>query len=385
MTRATSAPTLLDAAALLAEVADEVLVRSARDTHSAVGDRVHTAVHPGTLGLSALPEAAHRGISGAIYAGLGTAMRGASAALAKAAESGWGAPLEATAAGRLFHAAANGLIGDRLATDRPRLAIPLAVRQAQRDVRVDADGLGAAFPDATGRVVVFLHGLCESEESWGRGAADRAPYADVLASRGWTPVMLRANTGLPVRVNGVALSSLMSDLVANWPTEVIRIVLVGHSQGGLVMRAAGAVTGPEDAWTRLVSDVVTLGTPHRGAPLAAFAGWGSRMLGVLPESAAFGRVIDQRSAGILDLVEGLGEEVPPLPRARYRLVAATLGGRSHPVGRAVGDLLVRSDSAHGLDRVGRTLFPRGEVLHVTGDHFDLLNHPDVHEALGRWL
>jgi pimeloyl-ACP methyl ester carboxylesterase len=199
--------------------------------------------------------------------------------------------------------------------------------------------------------------------------------------------MLRANTGLPVRENGVALASLLQGLVAHWPTAIDRVALVGHSQGGLVMRAAASVSSPDDTRTGLVSDVVTLGTPHYGAPLAAFAGWGSRALGVLPESAAFGRVVDQRSAGILDLVLGLGEEVPVLPFARYRLVAATLAAdRRHPLSRLLGDLLVRPDSACGRDPVGRTLFPGGEVLHVGGtDHFGLLNHPDVHAALTRWL
>ena len=95
---------------------------------------------------------------------------------------------------------------------------------------------------------------------------------------------------------------------------------------------------------------------------------------------------DQRSAGILDLVAGLGEEVPPLPRARYRLVAGTLRHRDHPLSRVAGDLLVWPSSAFGIDRVGRTLFPVGEVLHVdSAGHFALLNHPEVHTALRRWL
>ncbi|MEP9381402.1 lipase family alpha/beta hydrolase [Nocardioides cheoyonin] len=380
-------PTVVDAAALLAQVADELVLRSARDTHEAVGDRVHGAVRRGTLGLSAVPEAAHKGISAAVYAGLGLALRGASEGLGRAAEQGWGAPLEATAGGRLLLGAVNGLIGDRLAEERPRLAVELAVRRDGRDVRLDEDAIAEAFPEATGRVVVLLHGLCESDESWSREGDRRTTYADALAARGWTPVLLRANTGLSVRENGAALASLLERLVALWPTEVTRIALVGHSQGGLVMRAAAAVVGPSAAWSPLVTDVVTLGTPHLGAPLAAAAGWGSRTLARVPESAAFGRILDHRSAGIHDLVAGLGEEVPPLPHARYRLVAAALGAdRRDPLSRLLGDLLVRPESAYGRDRLGRSLFPQAEVLHIDGaDHFDLLNHPEVHEALERWL
>lgn len=383
----TVAPSLLDAAALLAEKVEELVVRSARDVHGAVNDRVGagTRLVPG----SAVPDAAQRGISGAVYGGIGLALRGLAAGLDKAADlaadRGWGPGLEDTGRGRFLHATVNGLIGDRLAEERPRLAIRMSVRRDGADVPLD--GLADAFPDATGRVVVFLHGLCESESAWSlQQGRVGATYPDMLAGHGWTPVLLRANTGLPVRANGVALASLLGRLVEEWPVPVTRIALVGHSMGGLVMRAAGAVTDADDTWTRLVSDVVTLGTPHLGAPMAAFAGWGSRTLGRVPETTAFGRILDQRSAGILDLVAGLGEEVPPLPQARYRLVAGTVRHRDHLLSRVAGDLLVRPSSAFGVDRVGRTLFPVGEVLHVDGaGHFALLNHPEVHTALQRWL
>ena len=69
-----------------------------------------------------------------------------------------------------------------------------------------------------------------------------------------------------------------------------------------------------------------------------------------------------------DLVAGLAEDVPPLPHARYRLVAATLtASQRHPVGDVVGDLLVRPRSAYGRDRRGRELFPGADVLHVGQD------------------
>lgn len=379
-------PSLLEAAAFGVRMADELLLGTARDTHTAIGDRVHGVVRLGTGGLSTVPEVAHNGIAATVYASIGLALRGAAAGLDRAAATGRGPKLEAHPAGRFVAGSVNGLIGDRLAREHPTLALPMAPRVGGRDVRLDPAGLAEAYPAATGQVVVLLHGLCESDESWSRDRT-RASYAEVLERRGWTPVLLRANTGLPVRENGVALASLMQRLVESWPVEVTRIALIGHSMGGLVMRAAGAVTGPHDTWTRLVSDVVTLGTPHHGAPLAHLAGRGSSLLGVLRESAAFGRILDQRSAGIRDLVEGLGEDVPPLPNARYRLVAATLArDPGNPLSRVLGDMLVREQSAYGRDRVGRTLFPTGEVLHVgaTG-HFGLLNHLEVHEALSRWL
>lgn len=380
-------PGVLDALALLSEVVDELVVRSVRDTHLAWADRVHGLAR--RAGGGAAPELLHRGIASAVYAGLGLGLRAASKGLDKVAATGVGPRLEDDPRGRFVNSAVNGLIGDRLARERPRLAIPMAVRHDGRDVEPHAPALAGAFPGATGRLVVFLHGLCENESYWNHHREERGTtYAEALAGRGWTPVMLRANTGLGLRENGVALSALMQRLVEEWPVEVERITLVGHSMGGLVMRAAGAVAAAvEQPWTHRVSDVVTLGTPHLGAPIARGIGHGSQRLARLPETAAFGRILDWRSTGVHDLVAGLAEDVPPLPHARYRLVAATLTrSPRHPVGHVVGDLLVRVPSAYGRDPYGAELFPGADVLHVgRSDHFDLLNHPEVHEALERWL
>ncbi|MDX6372217.1 MAG: hypothetical protein QOD98_1205 [Nocardioidaceae bacterium] len=372
---ATPGPTVLDALSLLAEVGDELLVRTVRDTHLAVLDRTQVG-------------AVHRGITSAVYRGLTGGLGGAGRALDRVAATGVGPRLEANPRGRFVSSAVNGLIGDRLLRERPQLAIPMAVRRHGADVELEQAALVEAFPDATGQLVFFLHGLCENESYFNRGR-DRmgTTYAAMLAERGWSPLMLRANTGLPLRENGAALAGLVQRLVDEWPVEVTRIALVGHSLGGLVMRAAGAVVSDVDApWAGLVTDVVTLGTPHLGAPIAWGIGHGSRGLGRLPETAAFGRILDWRSRGVHDLVAGLAEDVPPLPHARYHLVAATLTrSERHPVGHVVGDLLVRPRSAYGRDRQ-RTLFPDADVLHVgRTDHFGLLNHPDVHTALKRWL
>ncbi|GAA4695817.1 permease [Nocardioides conyzicola] len=366
---------MLDALSLLTEVADELVVRSVRDTHDAWADRF--GGYPG------------RRITSAVYGGVSVGLRAASAGLDKVAAAGVGPRLEEGPRGRFVSSAVNGLIGDRLVRERPRMAFGTTVRAQGRDVPLDADGLAAAYPRATGRLVVFLHGLCENESYWERWRERTGTtYAEMLAEEGWTPVYLRANTGLGLRENGAALSSLMQRLVEAWPVPVDRVALVGHSMGGLILRAAGAVASEvEEPWTDRVSDIVTLGTPHLGAPIARGIGHGSRGLSRLPETAAFGRILDWRSVGVHDLVAGLAEDVPPLPHARYRLVAATLTARErHPVGHVLGDLLVRPPSAYGRDRYGQELFPDATVLHLgRTDHFGLLNHPEVHTALREWL
>lgn len=364
MSQAAPGPTVLDALSLLAEVTDQLVVRSVRDTHLAVLDRTPA----GRL---------HRRVTTTVYDGLTRGLTGASRGLDRVAEHG--PRLESASSGRFLNAAVNGLIGDRLLRERPQLAIPMAARRHGRDVALD--DLASAYPGATGKVVLFLHGLCEDESAWGiHRERTGTTYAEALGEQGWTPVMLRANSGLPLRENGAALAALAQALVDGWPVPVERIALVGHSMGGLVFRAASAVVSDRPSpWALLVTDVVTLGTPHLGSPVAWGVGQGSRGLAVLKETAAFGRVLDWRSRGVHDLVVGLAADVPPLPEARYHLVAGTV--LPGPVGDLLGDLLVRPRSAFG-----RGLFPDADVLHVgRTDHFGLLNHPEVHEALRTWL
>ncbi len=380
---------VLGALSLAATMADEVVVGTVRDVHSAVARRVYTATNRCTGGAGRVSQTVHDGISGVVYAGIGAGLRGASTTLRAADRHGLGARLEASVQGRLMVSALNGLLGDRLAEERAEMAIDMAVRNRGRDVPLEPDHLAAAYPEAGPDLVVFLHGLGENDDSWNlRRAELGGSYGSRLAAEtGWTPVFLRANTGLPISHNGVALAGLLDRLVDAWPTDVRRIALVGHSMGGLIMRAACAVvTDAEAAWTRLVTDVVTLGTPHLGAPLERTVHFGARVLGALPESAPFGRILEYRSVGILDLRRGLAVDVQHLPHARYHLVAATLAeSRRHPVSEVLGDLLVRYPSAVGKARRGQEMFPGADVLHVQGGHFDLLNHPRVYDALRRWL
>lgn len=385
-------PTVLDALSLAASVGEDLALATARDTHRAVARRIHGLVRRG-VGQGGLPaEVFHRGIAAGVYGALGASLGTTARGLDRWAGSGAGPRLEDGARGRFVAAAVNGLIGEELLRDRPQLAIPMSVRDDGRDVAADVDGLARAFPAASGRIVVFLHGLCE-DESWWNLHRDRTgtTYPEALAATGWTPLPVRYNSGLAVRENGAALASLLQDLTDAWPVPVERIALVGHSMGGLVARAALAVRAGDDApaaWSLQVTDVVTLGSPHLGSRIALGATAGSRLLRVLPESAAFSeRILERRSAGIRDLDRGLGHDLPPAAHVRYRLVAATLTRSArHPIGAAVGDVLVHPTSAVGRDRAGREVFPGAEHLHVgSSGHFGLLNDPDVLAALERWL
>lgn len=388
--------TLHGTGALAARYAEDLLLGTARDVHFAISGRVWGLVNLGTVGAGKPSQVVHDRIARTVYGSLGAGLRLGATALEHQDRRGRGRRTQDLRFGRHVTSVVNGLIGDRLVHEAPGSAITMAVRVAGRDVPPTTEALAAAFPEATDQLVFFVHGLMEHDEHWDKRSDELPTYGDALAAHGWSPLRLRVNTGLTIAENGVALAALLEDLVAAWPTEVRRIALVGHSMGGLIIRAASAVRtdglrhgGAQpvtEPWQDLVSDVVFLGTPHCGAPLERLVNLGAKALGVLPETAPFGRILDTRSVGILDLRKGLHGDTPLLPAARYRLVAATLGPTPwHPMSLTLGDLLVRYPSAMGRSR-GAELFPGAETLYIGGaDHFALLNHPDVHRKLQEWL
>jgi pimeloyl-ACP methyl ester carboxylesterase len=385
-----SSPGVYAAAAMGVEYLEDIVLDTVREVHTHVARRV--------FGLGALlagrpariPQVVHDGVTSTVYEAIGGGVKLAAAGLRAADRRGHGRRLEETRGGRQMLSAANGLLGHRLVTERPELAIAMAVRRDGHDVPATPSGLVAAYPKATDRLVVLVHGLGENDDSWERGShrVGGSYSSRLLEETGWTPVVVRLNTGLPITHNGAALAELLDELVAAWPTEVRRIALVGHSMGGLIIRAAcAAVTAAEVSWTSLVTNVVTLGTPHLGAPLERGIHAGALMLSALPASAPFGRILEHRSVGILDLRHGLAADIQHLPHARYHLVAATLAfSHRHPVSELFGDLVVRYPSATGRPRRKPAMFPDSDVLHVPrSGHLHLLNHPEVYHAIKRWL
>jgi hypothetical protein len=75
---------------------------------------------------------------------------------------------------------------------------------------------------------------------------------------------------------------------------------------------------------------------------------------------------------------------PPLETAEHLVVASTVTrDPRHPLGRAVGDILVRTDSAHGLAPDGRHVGFPSQSEHTVGGvtHLGLLHDPRVYEHL----
>ena len=377
------------------------------DVHRAVADRAFGATGRGALAARTL----HDAISNGVYAGLG----GATRLVGIAAEAGLGRrpvpdgrQLSASPRGALLVGALNGLIGDTLEREGSDLHEPMSVRAGGRPVPLDPGALAAAHPDACGRLVVFVHGLMETEFAWRAGAG---PEGETYATRlhrdlGCTPVEVRYNSGRHISDNGLSLADLLAELAAAWPAELESIALVGHSMGGLVARSAcyqAAERG--DAWVRHVRHLISLGSPHMGAPLAQGVHWMSAALGAVPETRPFAGFLRRRSAGIRDLRQGslvdadwrdcdpdalraaACQEVPLLEGATHCFVAATLtrSGRD-PIGRLLGDCLVLQPSAWGRGRTRRIPFEEEYGAHIGGTHhLALLNHPKVYERMLGWL
>lgn len=370
-------------------------------------------------GSGRAPRRVHEGFTAGIYAsvrGIGDLVTyGASQLVAARPDAGAEALAEARA-GAQWSAVLCSAFGDHLDAANSPLAMTMSVRSDGRAVALTPGSLAAAFPDASSGIVLFIHGLGLTEHAWGsavedgeRGRAARRDrgYADRLAADlGLTPVYLRYNAGLHISANGRLLAALLNQLVRHWPTTVTRLVLVGHSMGGLVARSACHV-GHQGAagWVPLVSDVVALGSPHHGAPLERVANRTALALRVAPESRPLAGLLDRRSAGIKDLRFGYltdqawqglppdatcdeSDDVPLLPTSRHHFVAGTVCRRADAwMADLVGDLMVLPNSATGrASTPNRQPFPVGAGHRVGGvNHRALLGHPDVYHVLRRRL
>lgn len=362
------------------------------------------------LGVAALPvRQVHDVLAGGSYAAVRAAgQTGGDVAGALLARLAGDEPLTASPAGGQAVAALDAVLGDRLESEDSALSLPMALRHRGGDVAPDAEGLAAAFPAATERLVLLVHGLGETDLAWmGRGdGGEPWSYAHALEPSGWTGAALRYNTGRHIAANGASLAALLEEVAAAWPVPLADLALVGHSMGGLVIRsacAAGVEAG--HSWPGLVRSCVYLGSPHHGASLERgvnVLGW---LLGRVPEAVPVARVLRLRSAGIKDLrygllttggwgeddldglLTGVGGDVALLASARHHLVAGHLGASErHPAAVVLGDLLVRPGSALGLGhRQVVALDPCERTVLPATNHFALLKDRRVAEALVRWL
>ncbi len=357
----------------------------------------------------AVPTRIVQGVHDAISQGVYAAVRhggGAAFALAAGVERlGTDSSRQPQGKELAVRSALNGAMGDRLQASASPLAVQMGLFAHGAPLAVSK----AALAHLPSRVCLFIHGLACDEQSWNlrSDAWAASSWAAVLASGAPLSygallhselrigsLYLRYNTGLAIENNAQQLAALLTRLARAAP-QVDEWLLVGHSMGGLVARAALARGRSErQAWAARAPLLVCLGSPHQGAPLEKLGHATSAALGLSTVTKPLGRMADARSQGIKDLRQGhQGRRVAAstvhgtghAPVA-LRFVSATLGDAGDSVmgpliGKLFGDGLVMASSASDEGLAGDV--QRVEVKGI--GHMALLNHPRVYEVLRGWL
>lgn len=274
----------------------------------------------------------------------------------------------------------NGIFGQLYAEQGSTYAIPMRLTPNE-------------FSPKTRVLVIFVHGLCMNDSCWNSPA--------VAAFQRWVEqelhgevAYLRYNSGLHISDNGRKLAGLL----AHTPLPE-RLVLVGHSMGGLVSRSALYHGREQDhPWVEKLSHLVCLGSPHQGAVLERLGNYLNNLLAISSYTRPFMRLANLRSEGIRDLRFGYITEQQWRARARdakhpapiapldNKVKHLFIAGSTSPEGAPIpkGDWLVDVSSALGgryyedAPNVSRKLFYRmGHML--------MIEEPRLYQYLQQWL
>lgn len=302
----------------------------------------------------------------------------------------------------------NGAVGDYLHASQNGLGIDMALYAGNRAMPMTRAALLQAHPEPTAKLCVLVHGLGCNEGSWAysdpaRPEGESSYGAGLAADLGFTPLFVRYNTGLAIGRNGAQLADLLTELLEAYPLPVEKLVLIGHSMGGLVIRHACHLgSSRHDPWVEHVRHVFYLGSPHDGAPLALLGELATQVLHAVPNpiTRLIGDIFNLRSQGVKDLrgapvldaadpaLAATGLPVPWLSSARHYLVVGALGeDPRHFAATLFGDGLVPvpaipeappgSEASIPIPRDHVACFPRT-------DHMQLARDPAVYQQLRRW-
>lgn len=246
-------------------------------------------------------------------------------------------------------------------------------------------------------IVVAVHGLMGNEHNF-EDEQTHGPRLRREAQVGVLPV--RYDSGRHISDNGQALAQLLAELDSLLPAQ-LPLVLLGHSMGGLVLQSA-IYYGMQQAapWTHRVRALITLSTPHQGAPMERIGHLLAAVMSTLwtVPTRIIGLLGNERSDGIKDLRFGIVVEddwrhpqaghvlpprtrVPVLPHAAYWLVAGQLGTKE-PNGamRLLGDGIVTTHSATTLYCSGTPQSLQTRVIRDTA-HTPMLWNPHAYELV----
>ena len=110
--------------------------------------------------------------------------------------------------------ALNGVLGDQLLDAANPLTISMSLRQQGQTLVLNKSALAQALPDATGKILLLVHGLCMNDLQWRAAVAGgHHNHGEILArALGYTPVYLHYNSGLHTSINGQQLATLLEQL-----------------------------------------------------------------------------------------------------------------------------------------------------------------------------
>ncbi|MDF2466902.1 MAG: hypothetical protein K0Q43_5137 [Ramlibacter sp.] len=282
----------------------------------------------------------------------------------------------------LLGSALNGVVGHTLA----EVDSPLAAGMTLRDEHGHEIAFADWQRDARRGLVLFVHGLCLSEREWQNHEHDG--FVRELREFGYGVAWLRYNTGRAIADNGETLSDLLESLPSDLP-----LTLIGHSMGGLVVRAAGYHAEIRGAkWVARLQQAAYLGTPHHGAPLEQLGEAANKLLALTPYTKSFMQLGNIRSHGIRDLREGRivpAHKANPyrlVNHARHLMLAGHMGrnGQRH----FLGDGLVPVRSALGQHVEAHRALHAKDVTRVEFEqlgHMQMLKDARVYDALLKWM
>lgn len=218
--------------------------------------------------------------------------------------------------------------------------------------------------------VVLVHGLCGYDRvtAFGRPLKDYFPgIREQLRAAGNRVLVPRLSCTQGVEARA---GELKRYILKNVPTGPVH--LIGHSMGGLDSRFMISRLG----MARRVRSLTTVGTPHRGSPVAD---WGvKRFSGLL---VPFFRLLGLSTQAFLDLTSNVcarfNATVRDAPGVRYFSVAGVCDGLWLGSGwRFPHALVSRSEGANdGVVSVASATW--GEHTDVwSGDHLNLVNWPN---------
>ena len=79
----------------------------------------------------------------------------------------------------------------------------MSLRARRRPLPDTRESLAAAIPNASGKLVVLVHGLCMNDLQWQREGHDHG--AALARDLGYTSVYLHYNSGLHISINGACV------------------------------------------------------------------------------------------------------------------------------------------------------------------------------------